>query len=90
MSLEFHFNKMFLKELAKVPEKQRLRIESFVFSEVQKYNTPEAIPNIGKIKGYKNYYKIRFGNYRAGLRLVNNILVFERILHRKDIYNFYP
>ncbi len=31
MSLEFHFKKMFLKELAKVPEKQRLRIESFVF-----------------------------------------------------------
>ena len=43
-----------------------------------------------KLKGYKDYYKIRFGNYRAGIRLVNNKFIFERILHRKDIYKFYP
>jgi hypothetical protein len=50
MSLEYHFNKTFLKELSKIPEKQRIKIESFVFSEVRKYKTPEEIPNLGKLK----------------------------------------
>ena len=33
---------------------------------------------------------IRFGDYRAGLKLENDTLYFERILHRKEIYKFYP
>lgn len=90
MSLEFHFNKTFLKELSKIPEKQRIKIEAFVFSEVKKYRSPDDIPNLGKLKGYKHFFKMRFGDYRAGIKITNNILVFERILHRKDIYKFYP
>ena len=48
------------------------------------------IPNLGKLKGYRNYYKIRFGDYRVGLRYEDDTLIFERVLHRKDIYKYYP
>jgi mRNA interferase RelE/StbE len=57
MSLEYHFNKTFLKELSKIPEKQRIKIESFVFSEVRKYKTPEEIPNLGKLK-YSTLFQV--------------------------------
>jgi mRNA interferase RelE/StbE len=83
-------NKTFLKELSKIPLKERQKVEKLIFEEVENYKSRSQIPNIGKLKGYSNYYKIRFGDYRIGLRFENNTLYFERILHRKDIYKFYP
>ena len=83
-------NKVFLKELAKLPAKDRLKVEKLLFEEVENYKNLAQIPNCKKLKGYRNYFKIRFGDYRAGLKFENNTLFFERILHRKDIYKFYP
>lgn len=83
-------NKKFLKDLATLPAKERTKIEKVVFIDASTYTTLAQIPNIGKLKGYRNYYKIRFGDYRIGLRFDDDILVFERVLHRKDIYKYYP
>lgn len=83
-------NRVFLKELSKLPSKERNRVEIFLFKEVENFTSPVQIPNFQKLKGYKNYYKIRFGDYRIGLKMENDTLYFERILHRKDIYKFYP
>lgn len=88
--MKIQVNKTFLKELATLPAKDRIRIEKFLFEKVETFKRLNQIPNIGKLKGYQNYFKIRFGNYRAGLRFENNTLFFERILHRKDIYKFFP
>ena len=83
-------NKKFLKELTTLPQKERAKIEQFVFKDSPKYTLLAQIPNIGKLKGYRNYYKIRFGDYRIGLRYEDDTLIFERVLHRKDIYKYYP
>jgi len=55
--------------LAEIPVRDRKRIERFVFEDIKKLNSPHEIPNFGKLTGYDNYYKIRFGNYRAGIRI---------------------
>jgi len=83
-------NKKFLKELTTLPEKERKKIEKFVFKDTANYLMLSQIPNLGKLKGYRNYYKIRFGDYRIGLRYEDDTLIFERVLHRKDIYKYYP
>jgi mRNA interferase RelE/StbE len=88
MKIQVH--KTFLKELTKLPSKERNKVENFLFKKAENFENPLQIPNLEKLKGYKSYYKIRFGDYRAGLRIKNKTLYFERILHRKDIYKFYP
>ncbi len=88
--MEIRVNKTFLKELAKIPVSQREKIEHFVFNDTPAFERKEDIPNLRKLKGYKYFYRIRFGNYRAGIKIENDILIFERLLHRKDIYKFYP
>jgi mRNA interferase RelE/StbE len=88
--VEIVINKRFLKDLAEIPMRDRRRIEKFVFEDIFKFSSPYHIPNFSKLVGYDNYFKIRFGNYRAGIRIEDNVLVFERILHRKNIYKFYP
>ena len=88
--MQIRINKTFLKELAKLPHAQRKKVEDFLFNEIDQYRELHDIPGIQKLKGFKNYYRIRFGTYRAGLRFENNVLSFERLLHRKDIFKFYP
>lgn len=48
------------------------------------------VPHCKKMSAYKSYYRIKFGDYRIGLRVENDELIFERILHRKDIYRYFP
>ncbi len=88
--MEIRVNKTFLKELARIPASQRKKVEQFVFNVAPAFERQEDIPNLRKLKGYKYYYRIRFGDYRAGIRIENDVLIFERLLHRKDIYKFYP
>ncbi len=83
-------NKRFLKDLAKIPTKDRARIETFVFEELEQYKGIEQIGNMDKLQGYDTFYRARFGNYRVGVRYENNELTVERVLHRKEIYKFFP
>ena len=43
-----------------------------------------------KLKGSKNAYRIRVGNYRIGFIFKNQTIIFIRFLHRSKIYNSFP
>jgi len=43
------------------------------------------------IKGFKNYYRIRIGDYRIGFKKAEGENIeFMRVKHRKDIYKHFP
>jgi mRNA interferase RelE/StbE len=84
------YGKKFLKQLAKLPESVRLKIETFVFNELTEITSLASIGKIEKMSGYSDYYKMRFGDYRLGLKLENETLMIQVIMHRKEIYKFFP
>jgi mRNA interferase RelE/StbE len=84
------YRKKFLKELAALPSKYRIKIEHFVFTELVSVSSSSACAKMEKMKGYNDFYKVRFGNYRLGLKFENNKLICERVLHRRDIYKYFP
>jgi mRNA interferase RelE/StbE len=84
------YNKKFLKDLSCIPKKEREKIENFVFDEINRHNNSTEINKLEKLSGYQHYYKIRFGNYRVGIKLEVETLTFERVLHRKEIYKLFP
>ena len=88
MRLQYH--KKFLKDLASIPAKERKEIENFVFNEIQMHSNIYDVQRFEKMVGYEGYYKARFGSYRIGVKYLNNVLTFERVLHRKEIYRFFP
>ncbi|HKK09309.1 MAG TPA: hypothetical protein VJ939_00660 [Bacteroidales bacterium] len=65
MAMEIRINKKFLKDLTQLPDGQRKKIEAFVFYEAQNFHSWKDIQNLRKLKGYKYYYRIRFGEYRV-------------------------
>lgn len=89
--MQITYTKTFLKDLAKVtPVKRRQQIEKFVFEELPVLSSIENAGNIEKMTGYKNHYKVRFGDYRVGMLKNNNTIELRRVLNRKEIYKFFP
>ncbi len=83
-------NRKFLKDLAKLPADRRQKIERLVFEEIEQITSIEETKGLKKLQGYQTYYRVRFGDYRVGIRFEDDELVFERVLHRKDIYQYFP
>ena len=88
---KIEYTKTFLKELTKLPEYIRGRIENLVFYEIKDKN-PFEIGIIEKMKGFKDIYKIRIVDYRIGLKILKKEkkIIFNRVAHRKDIYKIFP
>jgi mRNA interferase RelE/StbE len=86
------YKKTFLQELKKLPKEARAKLEEFVFVALPAVDDPLALPNVKKLTGYREYYRARLGDYRIGLRVDHQAQVIEccRVMHRKDIYRFFP
>ncbi len=41
-------------------------------------------------QGYDEYYRIRIGDYRLGIKVKKDSIEMLRCLHRKDIYKKFP
>lgn len=67
-----------------------LKIKELAFELVPATSSYEEISNFTKLEGYENYYRIRVGDYRIGLKAEDDVLVFMRVLHRKEIYRYFP
>ncbi|MDO8095007.1 MAG: type II toxin-antitoxin system RelE/ParE family toxin, partial [Candidatus Brocadiales bacterium] len=61
-----------------------------IIEAVEKSYSLSEIPNLKKLKGSGNYFRLRAGDYRIGIRLENDIVIFVRFLNRKDIYKYFP
>ena len=88
---KIEYTKRFLKELASLPQETQSRIESIVFIELEADN-PFALGYLNKMKGYKDKYKVRVGDYRIGLTIdkKNQTILCQRVAHRREIYKIFP
>ena len=50
----------------------------------------QDILHFSKLSGYDSFYRVRVGDYRIGIEMIGDEIIFVRILHRKDIYRYFP
>ncbi len=84
------YRKRFLKELAVIPSGIRREIEKFVFEDLPRIRSLSESGRVERMKGYPSYFKVRFGDYRIGIKARKDTVILERALHRKDIYRYFP
>lgn len=84
--------KTFAKDLADLPPDIRTAIERFISQTLPAADNPFALSRVEKLKGFKEYYKARFGEYRVGLRIIKESRTIElrRAGHRRDFYRHFP
>jgi len=84
------FKESFLRDLRDVKNRDLLARIKQVIQEIESAQTLQDLPNLKKLKGERNYYRIRVGDYRIGLQLEGDLATLIRILNRKDIYKYFP
>jgi mRNA interferase RelE/StbE len=89
--VNIEFNKSFARDLKKKAQGLKLRSRlKEIINEVDNAESPYEIKNIKKLKGEGDYYRIRLGDYRIGLKIEDDTVFFVRLLHRSEIYRYFP
>lgn len=83
-------DKVFYKDWKKIKDKDLNQKITDLISEIQKSSSLSELSNLKKLVGAKQYYRARLGNYRIGMQWENDTFILIRILHRKEIYRFFP
>jgi len=85
------FRKSFAKDLKRHAKNKDLlaRIQDTIL-QVEAANSITAIKNLKKLKSEGSYFRIRSGDYRLGLIIESETVTFVRVLHRSEIYRYFP
>ena len=88
--MNVQFKSSFARDLKKIREKELKTQVVEVIRHVERANSLQEISELKKLKGGERYYRIRIGDYRIGLMLEQDTVLFVRFLHRKDLYRYFP
>ena len=89
--LNVEYGERFLKDLKKLRKNKIYEdVKDLCFAQMPSCEDLRFIPNLKKMEGYRNYYRIRVGDYRIGLKVEDQKVLLMRVLHRKEIYKYFP
>lgn len=85
------FTKSFARDLKKLANDKTIldKIREIIL-EVEAAESIAIIGNLKKLKAEGSYFRIRSGNYRIGLIIDGDTITFVRVLHRSEVYRFFP
>lgn len=88
--MQVGFRKTFKQDLKNFKDGKVLKRIQKVVEEVELANALLEIRNIKLLQGHEDFYRIRVGDYRIGLFVEEETVAFVRILHRKEVYRYFP
>ncbi|WP_395053313.1 type II toxin-antitoxin system RelE/ParE family toxin [Flavobacterium sp.] len=88
--MEIIYSSSFFKSIKKEKNKEILEKIEITITNVKDANSINEISNIKKLSGHKTYYRIKIGDYRLGIEIINEIVDFMEFQHCKDIYKKFP
>jgi mRNA interferase RelE/StbE len=88
--MKVEFRKSFEKDLGNILDETLLQRIKAVIEEVENAENLGNVSSIKKLKADGDYYRIRVGDYRIGITVSESVVIFVRVLHRKDVYRYFP
>ena len=89
--MDLKFENSFKRDLKKIKDKNVLEEVKKMIKNLEELNEVRNFKgNLKKLRSGKNFWRIRIGDYRIGLEIEGNTLIFVRILLRKEIYKYFP
>jgi mRNA interferase RelE/StbE len=85
------FDSSFIKSLEKISDTRVLNRIAVALEKSETAERIQAIPNVKKLIGFADYYRIKVGDYRLGFEKIDEQTIrFVLAAHRKDIYRKFP
>jgi len=88
--LKIEFRERFLKDVRSVKDKRLLARLRESIESLESADNLLDIQNVKKIRGDRDYYRIRIGQYRLGILAEPDKVTLVRFLDRKEIYRYFP
>ena len=88
--MQFDFKKKFIKDAKKIQDKTLLNKLNELINEVAEAKKLSDISNLKKLQGFDDCFRVAINDFRVGLIFTDNVILFARFLHRKDIYKKFP
>lgn len=87
MNIDIHSS--FVKDTKKLPSPVKQKLADIIV-QIKSANNLQEITNCKKLTGYKTAYRIRIGDYRIGFFYTKDVVELTTILHRREIYKYFP
>lgn len=84
------FEAKFAKDLRAIRERKVLNKMQEIIVDCKSAMNLSELKQVKKMQGYEHFYRIRLGEYRVGIEIVGDEIIFTRFLHRKDVYKYFP
>jgi mRNA interferase RelE/StbE len=84
------FRSSFVEDLKDVKDRALLKRIKAAIETAEKAGSLSELSSLKRLKSNKCYFRVRVSNYRIGLTLEQDTLIFVRFLNRKDIYKHFP
>ena len=88
--MRIEVQKSFEKDVENISDTKLAIQLNTIIEDLENCKSLIEIKNLKKLKGKGNYYRIRIGNYRLGLKLEEETITLLRFLNLKDIYTYFP
>ncbi len=90
--MEIFVDETFFKDLEKLKNKSLHPKIDKAIEEIKAASALTEIKNLKKLSGgkSKDNYRLRIADYRIGIKVRESKIIFVRILHRREIYRFFP
>lgn len=80
----------FARDLRAIQDRSLLNRIRTIIESVEKAENLAGVPRLRKLSARENFYRIRMGDYRIGLAIEKDTVTFVRVLHRREIYRYFP
>ncbi len=89
--MQIQFDESFQKSIKSIKDKKlKARLSELILTFQDAQNLSE-VAGVKKLQGFKNYYRVRLGDYRVGFELLEDkSVLFIVVAHRKEIYKYFP
>ena len=88
--MKLAFKESFAKDLRRISDKDLLKQIRRILTSAATVCTLQEIAHLKKLRESGNCFRIRVGQYRIGLVVEKDEIIFVRCLHRRDVYRYFP
>lgn len=88
--MKYRIERSFSRDVDKIKNKKILQKLRECILKIEEAENILRMPHVKKIEGFDTFYRIKIGDYRLGMGLKHNEIIFMRFLHRKEIYRYFP
>ncbi|MEW6620629.1 MAG: type II toxin-antitoxin system RelE/ParE family toxin [bacterium] len=89
--MKIKYTKKFSQDIDKIKNQTTVKKRLWkLIQQIKETKELTTLKDVKKIQGYTEYFRIKVGDYRLGVKMKRDTVDMVRFLHRKEIYRYFP